>query len=155
MLFRLHVPLLHGNLGNGTEKLIWLTADICFLCSPCLSFTYNLPFFSHSKYQYLDVFFFLYSLLLFLFHFLSVGSVSKLAVYIGRRAGAKKYGQQLPRSAGFEGTDCTFFIFPLPPRCSPNGVTTQLRDLIHIQTSKSHKDSSVTFYYGVLIYVWS
>lgn len=40
------------------ERKSWLTADICFLGSPCLSFTYNLPFFSHSKYQYLDVFFF-------------------------------------------------------------------------------------------------
>lgn len=119
------------------ERKSWLTADICFLCSLCLSFTYNLPFFSHSKYQYLDVFlFFNLSLLFFLFLFLSVGSVSKLAVHVGRRAGAKKYGQQLPRSAGFEGTDCTFFVFPLPPRWSSNWVATQLSDLIHIQITK-------------------
>lgn len=137
MLFRLHFPLLHGNQGNGTEKLLCLTADICFLCSPCLSFTYNLSLILNSNIWMCFLFYFyIFSHNLFLSLFLSVGSVPKLAVHISRRAGAKKYGQQLPRSAGFEGTNCPFVFLPLSPRCAHNGVATQLSDLIHILTSK-------------------
>lgn len=62
------------------ERKSWLTADICFLCSLCLSFTYNLPFFSHSKYQYLDVVVFFVIFLIFLSYSFCF-SFSQLAVF--------------------------------------------------------------------------
>lgn len=78
-----------------------------------------------------------------LLFFFSVGSVSKHAVHIRRRAGAEKYGQQFPRSAGCEGTDCPFFFHPLHPRYSLYEVAIKLGDLIHILTSKTSTDSSL------------
>ncbi len=123
------------------RKILWLTAHISFLCSPHHVYTSFLLFFALILNAFLFEFVPRFThLLLFFF---SVGSVSKLAVHISRRASAEKYGQQFPRSAGFEGTECPFFFHPLPPRYSLYEVATQLGDLIHILTSKTSIESSL------------
>ncbi len=153
LLFRLHVPLLHGNLGNETENPLADCSHQFSLFSP--SCIYKFPFILCSHFKCL-LFEFVPRFTHLLLFFFSVGSVSKLAVHISRRASAEKYGQQFPRSAGFEGTECPFFFHPLPPRYSLYVVATQLGDLIHILTSKTSIESSlfiVDYWYPCLNWI--